>query len=44
MHSGHSSGIEFMDGMIDGVKIRDQVLTSDQVQAEMAVTTHTKDS
>lgn len=44
MHIGHSSGTEFMDGMIDEVKIWNQALTSDQVKTETAVTTHTKES
>jgi hypothetical protein len=33
MHIGHSSGTEFMDGMIDDVKIWNQVLSTDQVKA-----------
>lgn len=32
MHIGHSSGTEFMDGMIDEVKIWNQALTSEQVK------------
>ncbi len=36
MHIGHSSGTEFMDGIIDEVKIWNQALTSEQVQTEMA--------
>jgi len=35
MHIGHSSGTEFMDGMIDEVKIWNQALTSKQVKTEM---------
>jgi hypothetical protein len=34
MHIGHSSGTEFMDGMIDEVKIWNQALTAEQVKAE----------
>ena len=33
MHIGHSSGSEFMDGMIDEVKIWSQALTAEQVEA-----------
>jgi hypothetical protein len=44
MHIGHSSGTEFMDGMIDEVKIWNQALTSDQVKAEMAAGNYTKES
>ena len=36
MHIGHSSGTEFMDGMIDEVKIWNHALTSEQVKAAMA--------
>lgn len=36
MHIGHASGTEFMDGLIDEVKIWNQALTSEQVKAEMA--------
>ena len=31
MHIGHSSGTEFMDGMIDDVKIWNQALTQKHV-------------
>ena len=44
MHIGHSSGTEFMDGIIDEVRIWNQALTSGQVKAEMALATDTKDS
>lgn len=36
MHIGHSSGTEFMDGIIDEVKIWNQALTSEQVKTAMA--------
>ncbi len=36
MHIGHSSGTEFMDGIIDEVKIWNQALTSRQVHLEMS--------
>lgn len=38
MHIGHSSGTEFMDGKIDEIKIWNQALTTEQVQAEWAAT------
>lgn len=44
MRIGHSSGTEFMDGMIDEVKIWNQSLTSEQVKTEMATAADTKDS
>lgn len=44
MHFGHSSGTEFMDGMIDEVKIWNQALTSEQVQTEMTAAADTRDS
>lgn len=44
MHIGHSSGTEFMDGIIDEVKIWNQSLTSEQVKTEMATAADTKDS
>ncbi len=44
MHIGHSSGTEFMDGVIDEVKIWNQALTSGQVETEMALAAETKDS
>ncbi len=36
MHIGHSSGTEFMDGIIDEVKIWNRALTSEQVRNEVA--------
>ena len=44
MHIGHSSGTEFMDGMIDEVKIWNQALTTEQVKTVMAAATDTQDS
>lgn len=36
LHIGHSSGTEFMDGIIDEVKIWNRALTSEQVRTELA--------
>lgn len=44
MHIGHSSGTEFMDGIIDEVKIWNQALTSGQIETEMTFAPQTKDS
>jgi hypothetical protein len=44
MHIGHSSGTEFMDGMIDEVKIWHQALTPEQVKKEMAAASNAQDS
>lgn len=44
MHIGHSSGTEFMDGMIDELKIWSQALTSGQVNAETAAGNYTKET
>ena len=44
MHIGHSSGTEFMDGIIDEVKIWNAALTSQHVRTEMAITKDAKDS
>ena len=43
MHIGHSSGTEFMDGMIDEVKIWNQALTLQQVKTETAAASDTKE-
>lgn len=44
MHIGHSSGSEFMDGIIDELKIWNRALTPEQVNAEMTAAANRKES